>query len=125
MLVSDAAGPGLFSVTGTLKALDAGLGPIRAALLGVTTAVGGGVLRDITARETPALLRVDADLYAVPAVLGATVIAAAHHTSLPLPVVAAGAAGLVFLFRLVAMLRHWTAPQAWTRPRHSDRRGVA
>ena len=55
----------------------------------VVTAVGGGVLRDITARETPALVQVDTDLYAIPA-----------------------AAAAVFLFRIVAMLRHWTAPRA-------------
>ncbi|GAB3845527.1 trimeric intracellular cation channel family protein [Dactylosporangium cerinum] len=67
VLVFDAAGLGLFCVTGTLKALDFGLGPLQAVLLGITTAVGGGVLRDITARETPALVQVDTDLYAIPA----------------------------------------------------------
>jgi uncharacterized membrane protein YeiH len=82
-------------------------------LLGVTTAVGGGLLRDITARETPALIQVHTDLYAIPAAAGATVIAAAYPTSLPMPVVAAGAAVLVFAFRVVAMVRHWTAPRAW------------
>ncbi|TYP90490.1 trimeric intracellular cation channel family protein [Blastococcus xanthinilyticus] len=65
LLVFDAAGLGLFCVAGTEKALDAGLAPVAAALLGVTTAVGGGVLRDVLARETPALFRPDSELYAV------------------------------------------------------------
>ncbi|MEU8235539.1 trimeric intracellular cation channel family protein [Actinoplanes sp. NPDC048967] len=117
VLVFDAAGLGLFCVTGTLKALAAGLGSVPAVLLGVMTAVGGGVLRDITAREAPALLRVDTDLYAIPAAAGAVVIAATHGSGLPLPVVATGAAVLVFLFRIVAMLRHWTAPRAGGRAR--------
>jgi len=81
-------------------------------LLGITTAVGGGVLRDITARETPALVQVSTDLYAIPAAVGAVVVAGAHHAELAVPVVAAGAAVFVFLFRIVAMLRHWTAPRA-------------
>jgi uncharacterized membrane protein YeiH len=115
VLVFDAAGLGLFCVTGTLKALDIGLGSLQAVLLGITTAVGGGVLRDITARETPALVQVDTDLYSIPAAAGATLVAGAHHTDLPMPVVATCAAVLVFLFRIVAMLRHWTAPRAWTR----------
>ncbi|MBM0256974.1 trimeric intracellular cation channel family protein [Micromonospora sp. 4G55] len=115
VLVFDAAGLGLFCVTGTLKALDFHLGSLQAVLLGITTAVGGGVLRDITARETPALVQVDTDLYSIPAAVGAIVVAGAHHTDLPMPVVATGAAVLVFLFRIVAMLRHWTAPRAWER----------
>ena len=70
VLVFDAAGLGLFCVTGTLKALDFHLGSLQAVLLGITTAVGGGVLRDITARETPALVQVDTDLYSIPAAAG-------------------------------------------------------
>lgn len=114
VLVFDAAGLGLFAVTGTLKALEAGLGSVQAVLLGVTTAVGGGVLRDITARETPALLQLQTDLYAIPATAGATLVAAAYQTGVSMPVVAVVAAVLVFVFRVVAMVRHWTAPRAWT-----------
>ena len=71
LLVFDAAGLGLFCVAGTVKALEYGLAPVAAATLGVTTAVGGGVLRDVIARETPTLVRPDSELYAVPAVAGA------------------------------------------------------
>ena len=42
-------------------------------------------------------------------------VAGAHQADLPMPVVATGAAVFVFLFRVVAMLRHWTAPRAWER----------
>jgi uncharacterized membrane protein YeiH len=51
------------SVTGTLKALEHGFGPLQAAILGVTTAVGGGVLRDIVAREIPALVSPHTERY--------------------------------------------------------------
>ncbi|WP_436534623.1 trimeric intracellular cation channel family protein [Actinoplanes sp. HUAS TT8] len=114
VLVFDAAGLGLFCVTGTLKALDHRLGPVQAVLLGVVTAVGGGVLRDITARETPALVRVETDLYAIPAAAGAVLVATADRAGLPMPVIATGAALAVFLFRILAMVRHWTAPTAFT-----------
>ena len=115
VLVFDAAGLALFCVTGTLKALGYGLGPVQAVLLGVTTAVGGGLLRDVIARETPALVQRDTDLYAIPAAAGAIVVAGAYQAGLAIPVVEVGAAVLVFLFRIVAMLRHWTAPRAWER----------
>ena len=115
VLVFDAAGLGLFCVTGTLKALEYHLGALQAVLLGVTTAVGGGVLRDITARETPALVQVDTELYSIPAAAGAIVVAAADEANLPMAVIATAAAVFVFLFRIAAMLRHWTAPRAWDR----------
>ncbi|MEV6492813.1 trimeric intracellular cation channel family protein [Actinoplanes sp. NPDC051633] len=117
VLVFDAAGLALFCVTGTLKALDYHLGSVQAVLLGVTTAVGGGVLRDITARETPALVRMHTDLYAIPATAGAIVIAVANQLRLPEAAFAIGAAVFVFAFRIVAMLRNWKAPHAWERKR--------
>ncbi|MEV6636766.1 trimeric intracellular cation channel family protein [Actinoplanes sp. NPDC051470] len=113
--VFDAAGLGLFCVTGTIKALDYHLGPIQAVLLGVTTAVGGGVLRDITARETPSLVKTDSDLYAIPAACGATLVAVAHSLDLNVPAVATGAAVFVVTLRIVAILRHWRAPHAKVR----------
>jgi uncharacterized membrane protein YeiH len=79
VLVFDAAGFGLFCVTGTLKALDYGLGPLQAAVLGVTTAVGGGVLRDVVAREIPALVSPHTELYAVPAFAGAVIVVLARR----------------------------------------------
>ncbi|MFG1604754.1 trimeric intracellular cation channel family protein [Actinoplanes sp. NPDC049265] len=112
VLVFDAAGLGLFCVTGTLKALEFHLGAIQAVLLGITTAVGGGVLRDITARETPSLVRTDSDLYAIPAAFGATLVVIADRLDLSMPAVAAGAAIFVFVLRVVAMVRHWRAPHA-------------
>lgn len=115
ILVFDAAGLGLFCVTGTVKALDYGLAPVAAACLGVTTAVGGGLLRDIIARETPALVRPDSELYAVPAIAGAAAVAVAWELEAYEPVLGAVAAALVFGTRLIALRRGWTAPRAWRR----------
>ncbi len=86
VLLFDAAGLGLFTVTGTLKALDHGLGAVQSAVLGVTTGVGGGLLRDIIARQTPALVRVDSDLYSIPAMLGAAAVTSADRMNLPMAV---------------------------------------
>lgn len=112
LLVFDAAGLGLFCVAGTEKALDAGLAPVAAALLGVTTAVGGGVLRDVVARETPALVRPDSELYALPAVAGALAFGVAWTLDVRGPAVGAVVAGLVFLVRVLALRRHWHGPLA-------------
>src|ERR671933_227977 len=69
IMIFDALGLGLFAVTGATKALQFGLGPVQAILLGTITGVGGGVLRDVLLREVPTVLRQGEALYAVPALL--------------------------------------------------------
>ena len=113
--VFDAAGLGLFCVAGTTKAYDYGLNLTSSAALGLATAVGGGVLRDILANEVPSLLRWDRDLYAVPAIVGATMVVLCIHYDLLSPVTSGLAAVTAFVLRLLAMRFHWRAPRAWHR----------
>ena len=111
ILVLDAAGLGLFCAVGTEKALDYGLSPLHAALLGVTTAVGGGMLRDVLAGEIPTLLY-DRQLYAVPAMLGSAAMAALYTIDLHGWPATLAAAVLAFGLRLAAMRYNWRAPLA-------------
>src|SRR3954452_22343554 len=78
VLFSDAVGLVLFCVTGASKALDFGVGPVPATLLGAITGIGGGILRDVLLRDVPTVLR--HDLYAIPALLGAGVLVAAQES---------------------------------------------
>ena len=77
VMIFDALGLGLFAVTGATKALQFGLGPVQAILLGTITGVGGGMLRDLLLREVPTVLR--EGLYAIPALLGASVLVVAQQ----------------------------------------------
>lgn len=113
--VFDAAGLGLFCVVGTVKAHEYGLGLFASAVLGLATAAGGGVLRDVLANEVPSLLRWDRDLYAVPAIAGATVTALLLGAGRLDAVTMLGAAALAFVVRLLAMRYGWRAPRAWHR----------
>jgi uncharacterized membrane protein YeiH len=112
VLVFDAAGLGLFCVAGTVKALEYGLGPLPATALGVTTGVGGGLLRDIVARDTPVLVDPRSELYAIPAIAGALIVSIAWHLDAYRPIVGAAVAGLIVLVRLLALSRGWRAPAA-------------
>lgn len=107
----DAGGLALFCITGTLKALAAGMNPVAAILLGVTTAVGGGLLRDITANEIPTLFNAR-DLYALPAFTGAALTALFWNIGAFNGVTAALVAAWVFAFRVVAWRRGWRVPLA-------------
>ncbi|NUU20646.1 MAG: trimeric intracellular cation channel family protein [Streptomycetaceae bacterium] len=113
--IFDAAGLGLFCVTGTAKAFAYGLGPVQATALGVTTAVGGGAIRDVLAREVPMLLRWDREIYTVPALVGAALVALLVETDSLNAFTATAAAVFAFGFRVLALRRGWRAPRAWRR----------
>jgi uncharacterized membrane protein YeiH len=107
--VFDAFGLGLFCVAGALKALDYGLGPVPAALMGAVTAVGGGILRDLLAGRVPVVLR--SELYATPALVGSAVAVVGDSSSLPTWTFAIPAAALATVWRLVSVWRGWQAPR--------------
>ncbi|MEU1019795.1 trimeric intracellular cation channel family protein [Streptomyces sp. NPDC005900] len=113
--VFDAAGLGLFCVSGTTKAYDYGLGLTASAALGLMTAVGGGVLRDIVANEVPSLVRWDRDLYAVPAIVGAAMVALCIRFDELTAFTSGLAVVTAFVLRLLALRYHWRAPRAWHR----------
>lgn len=107
--VFDAVGLGFFTVAGTSKALSAGLRPFAAIVLGVVTGIGGGIIRDLLAGEVPLVLR--REIYAVAALVGAAVVAAAEITGRYGPVAAGIAVATVFAIRMIAIARRWNAPR--------------
>jgi uncharacterized membrane protein YeiH len=106
--VLDAAGLGLFCVTGALKALDYGLGPVPAALMGMVTGIGGGMARDLLAARVPVVF--SSELYATPALLGATWAVLAQGWGLPVAWVALPGVVICFGLRILALRRNWHAP---------------
>lgn len=123
VLVFDAAGLGLFTVTGTLKSLQLGLNLASATALGVLSAVGGGLIRDVIARETPTLVRSDSVLYAVPAFFGALGLGTAVELGAPSAIAGTVAATAIFVLRGLALRRRWRAPVAWRSDREVPRPG--
>jgi uncharacterized membrane protein YeiH len=110
VLVFDAAGLALFCVAGAQKALVYGLNPVMAALLGMLTGVGGGIARDVLLSEVPAVLR--ADIYAVAALAGASVVVIGHVAGLPSTAMACAGAALCFGLRMAALRYDWHLPVA-------------
>lgn len=106
--VLDAFGLALFCVTGALKALEYGLGPLPAALMGMVTGIGGGMVRDLLASRVPAVFR--GELYATPALAGALIAVAGEELSQPVALSALLGAAVCLAWRLLAIWRHWLAP---------------
>ena len=110
ILVFDAAGLALFAVLGTQKALALGLSPVIAALLGLLTGIGGGIVRDTLLAEVPLVLR--KEVYAVAALAGTVVVVAGHLLHLPVLGAEIGGAFLCFGIRIFALRRGWNLPRA-------------
>lgn len=69
MLTLDALALGLFAVIGTSKAMYLGSSGMTAVFLGMATALGGGLVRDMLLNDVPMIIR-DKHWYAVPSALG-------------------------------------------------------
>ena len=109
----DAAGLGVFAVAGTKKALDYGINWPMAAVLGMISGIGGGMVRDVLTAQVPTVLR--ADIYAVAALAGALVVVAGSPTALPATAVAFTGITLCVFLRLMALYRGWKLPVAPSR----------
>ncbi|WP_253756767.1 trimeric intracellular cation channel family protein [Pseudomonas fluorescens] len=109
LIVLDAAGLALFAVAGAQKALNFGITPFVAMLMGTITGVGGGVIRDIVLARIPLVLQ--ADLYASSAFVGAAVLIIARRLGVS-PVAAALLAGAACLMlRLLSVHYGWQLPK--------------
>jgi uncharacterized membrane protein YeiH len=93
------------------------LGAGQAVILGALTAVGGGTLRDVLIRRIPAVLH--SGLYAIPALIGATITVAATRAGVYGLVAAVAAATVCFLVRLLGIVFNLNAPRP---PRAGPRR---
>ena len=110
VMVFDALGLGLFAVTGCRKALEHGLDPLASLLLGVLTAAGGGIVRDLLVAEVPRVLR--EEIYALAALVGAATVVLGHRLGWPgAPVEITGVLA-AFILRVVSVTRGWSAPKS-------------
>lgn len=110
MLWPDALGLGLFTAGGTQIALDASLPAIAAVLMGMVTAVFGGVMRDIVCNEIPRAFR-DHQPYAVCAFAGGWVMVAAQAGGMPQWGSLVLAAAVATVLRLLAVQWNWRLPE--------------
>ena len=112
MIVADALGLGLFTVTSTAVALDSGMPYIVAAMYGVIGAAFGGVIRDVLCGDTPLLLT-DSRPYASCAFVGAWVYIILQHLNANDFISLGIASSLIVVLRLVSVKLKWEVPKGF------------
>jgi uncharacterized membrane protein YeiH len=110
----DAVGLALFAVAGAQKALAYGLSPMMAALLGMLTGIGGGMVRDMLLARIPSVLR--SELYAVAALIGATVVVSGDFLQIHAALAAVLGAAVCFALRMAAIRYRIRLPTAGVLP---------
>jgi uncharacterized membrane protein YeiH len=106
----DALTIGLFAAIGTTKALALGLPEVPSIFLGVVSAVGGSILRDLLLNVPIALMSVGS-LYAVAALVGTTSLVVTVGLGGDILVAASVCVVLTFVVRVLAVLFKWTLPE--------------
>lgn len=112
MIIADAMGLGLFAVTSTVVALDAGMPYFVSAMFGVIGAAFGGVVRDILCGDTPLLLT-DNRPYASCAFAGAWMYIVLHLLQVNNIVNLIIASILTVVLRLVSLKLKWEVPKGF------------
>ena len=105
----DALGLGLFATTGTWRAIDGSLPVVTALFVGVVTAVGGGIVRDMLVARVPVVLR--REIYALAALAASGLVIAAHIASIDRAIAGVGAVLVTAALRLVAAYKSWNVPK--------------
>lgn len=110
--VFDALGLGSFAVSGTALAFADGYGDLGlfCIFLGMTTAVGGGMLRDVMLGEIPFVL--SKRVYAVAAICGAAAYYFVVLTGGDTVAATIFGIGVVFILRILATIFRWNFPKA-------------
>lgn len=108
VLLFDSLGLSLFAVSGAEKALSFGHNNEVAVLLGISTAVGGGVIRDIFLNRIPVIF--EKEIYASAALLGSAVVVAGNYWGLPNKWIVPAGFLVCLVIRLLALKYHWQLP---------------
>jgi uncharacterized membrane protein YeiH len=108
VLWADAAGLAVFTITGTELALDSGISGPVAVLLGVLTGTGGGVARDVLARQRPLVLA--GQIYAISAVAGGAVLVLLTDSAVPYEAARWAGVAVTLVLRLLAIHYSWALP---------------
>lgn len=108
--VLDALTIGLFGAIGTTKALSAGLPEVPSIFVGVLSAVGGSILRDLLLNLPIALMHVGS-LYAIAAVAGTTSLVIMLTLGVPVLLAASICVALTAGVRILAVVFEWSLPE--------------
>ncbi|MBV7435371.1 trimeric intracellular cation channel family protein [Cardiobacteriaceae bacterium TAE3-ERU3] len=111
----DAIGLAAFSIIGFNAAAEQGMNAAIIVLMGVITAVMGGIMRDIICREIPLVLR--REIYISAAIAGGLCWLAMNHLGLPSWLRDLASMLIIIAIRMISFYRDWHLPDLTKQPK--------
>ena len=108
LLVFDTLGISFFTILGVEKALSLGVRPEIAAIMGMFSAIMGGVIRDVLTNETPVLFR--KEIYATACLMGAILYLVLYRFDVDRNINLLISTGIILIIRFVAVKYHLALP---------------
>jgi uncharacterized membrane protein YeiH len=108
MLLFDMVGIALFTIVGAEKALSLGVRPEIAAIMGMFTAVMGGVIRDTLTNKTPIIF--DKEVYATACLAGAILYLVLYSFDVPRNINIPISSSFIIVIRVLAIKFHLELP---------------
>lgn len=109
LFLFDTWGNALFTIVGTEKAMNLGVSAEIAVIMGVFTAVMGGVIRDMMTNTIPIIY--SKEVYATPCLIGAICFVIMSHYGVERNFSFISASAVIIIIRLLAVRYHWTIPK--------------
>lgn len=109
LFLFDTMGIALFTILGTEKAMELGVHPVVAAIMGMFSAVMGGVIRDTLTNSTPVIFR--KEIYATACLAGAILFLILNQFELHRTLNFIISGGLIFAIRILAVYNRWSIPK--------------
>ena len=109
LLIFDTIGIAIYTILGLEKALSLNVAPLAAALMGMFSAVMGGVIRDTLTNEIPQIFR--KEIYATACLAGAGVYLLLRLTTMPTNYISLSSILVIIIVRLLAVKYKWSLPK--------------
>lgn len=109
LFLFDTMGIALFTIIGTEKALEFGVHPVVAAIMGMFTAVMGGVIRDTLTNSTPVIFR--KEIYATACLAGAILFLILYNWEIHRTLNFLVSGSLIITIRILAVYNKWSIPK--------------
>lgn len=108
LFLFDTIGIGVFTIIGLEKALNLGVYPAVAVMMGMTSAVVGGVIRDTLTNEVPLIFH--REIYATACIAGALVYLLLRWVGIDAALNQLLTAGVIIVIRLLSIRFNWSMP---------------
>ena len=109
MFLFDTIGIGIFTLIGIQKAIGLGLSPMIALMMGIVSAVFGGVIRDILCTEVPLIFR--KEIYATACLAGGAIYLLSIYLGVNNNLAMIISMFIIIGIRLVSVVKHIAVPK--------------